>query len=80
MKSSILKASKILYLTYTNFFKEKHKELKRLRKESKQLGKEIKKIRENIPETLQKFEETELESGHHYVQVVALYERDELIH
>ncbi len=70
VKSSILKVSKILYLTYTNFHKEKHKELKALRKESKQLNKEIKKIRENIPVTLNKFKETELESGHHYVQVV----------
>ncbi len=71
VRSSIIKASKILYLTYTNFFKEKHKELKNLRKESKGLSKEIKQIRENIPEILKKFEETELESGHHYVQVVA---------
>ncbi|MEN8156584.1 MAG: inorganic phosphate transporter [Bacteroidota bacterium] len=71
VKSSIIHVSKILYLTYTNFFKENHKELKDLRKQSKQLGKEIKKIRENIPDTLKKFKETELESGHHYVQVVA---------
>ena len=71
VKSSIIKVSKILYLTYTNFFKEKHKELKNLRKEVKHLGKDIKQIRENIPDTLKKFKETELESGHHYVQVVA---------
>jgi phosphate/sulfate permease len=71
VKSSIVKVSKILYLTYTNFHKEKHKELKHLKKEAKALGKEIKAIREDIPETLRKFEETELESGHHYVQVVA---------
>ena len=70
VKSTIIKVSKILYLTYTNFFKEKHKELKGLRKESKRLGKDIKKIRENIPDTLNKFKETELVSGHHYVQVV----------
>ena len=70
IKSTILKVSKILYLTYTNLFKEKHKELKKLKKESRHLSKEIKLIRENIPEMLKKFEETELESGHHYVQVV----------
>ncbi len=69
--SSIIKVSKILYLTYNNFSKEKHKELKNLRKESKHLGKYIRKIQENIPETMKKFEETELVSGHHYVQVVA---------
>ncbi|MEN8230263.1 MAG: inorganic phosphate transporter [Bacteroidota bacterium] len=71
VKSTILKVSKIFYLTYTNFFKEKHKEIKSLRKEVKHLGKDIKEIRENIPNTLKKFEENELESGHHYVQVVA---------
>lgn len=71
VKSSILKVSKIFYLTYNNLLKENHKELKKLRKEAKRLGKEISEIRENIPETLRKFEETELESGHHYVQVVA---------
>ena len=35
------------------------------------LNKEIKKIQEGIPDTLQKFQENELESGHYYVQVVA---------
>ena len=71
VRSSILKVSKILYLTYTNLFKEKHKELKSLRKEAKHLSKDIKEIRDSIPETLRKFEENELVSGHHYVQVVA---------
>ena len=58
-------------MTYTNLLKEKNKELKKLRKEAKSLSKEIKDIRESIPDTLRKFEEHELESGHHYVQVVA---------
>ena len=70
VKSSVIKVSKILYMTYTNLFKEKHKELKNLRKETKRLSKDIKRIRENIPETLQKFKVNELASGHHYVQVV----------
>jgi hypothetical protein len=70
VRKSILVVSRILHHTYTNFFKEKHKELKLLRKESKKLTKEIKKIREEIPNTLKKFEENDLESGHHYVQVV----------
>ncbi len=71
VRNSIIKVSKIFYLTYTNFYKEKHKELKNLRKEAKHLGKDIKVIHENIPEKLKKFEESELESGHHYVQVVS---------
>jgi len=70
VRSSLLKASRIFYHTYISLFKEKHKELKSLKKETKHLGKDIKKIRENIPQTLQKFKETELVSGHHYVQVV----------
>jgi len=71
VKSSILKVSKVFYLTFNNLLKENHKELKKLRKEAKRMGKEVNEIRENIPETLRKFEESELESGHHYVQVVA---------
>jgi phosphate/sulfate permease len=71
VKSMVLRVSKILYLTYSNFFKEKHKELKALQKQSKQLSKEVKQIQEEIPDTLKKFRESDLESGHHYVQVVA---------
>ncbi|TFH21665.1 MAG: inorganic phosphate transporter [Bacteroidia bacterium] len=68
--SSIIKVSKILFLTYTNLFKEKHKELKKLSKEVKHLSRDIKEIRANIPNTLKKFKESEMESGHHYAHVV----------
>ena len=71
VKKTVEKASYILFMTITNLLKEKHKVLKKLRKESKNLGKDIKEIRENIPDTLRKFEEHELESGHYYVQVVS---------
>lgn len=70
VKNTIIQVSRILIQTYTYFFKEKHKELKQLKKESKKLTKDIKQIREEIPNTLKKFEESDLESGHHYVQVV----------
>jgi len=70
VEKSIEEASRILINTYTHFFKEKHKELKVLRKESKKLTRHAKQIREEIPITLKKFEESDLESGHHYVQVV----------
>ena len=70
VKRSVVRVSKILYLTYANLLKEKHKELKKLKKEAKHLGKDITGIREDIPGKLRKFEETELESGHHYVQVI----------
>ncbi len=70
VKNTIIDVSRILNQTYTYFLKEKHKKLKILRKESKKLTKDIKHIREEIPNTLKKFEESDLESGHHYVQVV----------
>jgi len=70
VKRFILKVSKILQLTFTNFLKEKHKELKKLLKECRQITGDIKQIRDDIPNTLNKFEETDLESGHHYVQIV----------
>ena len=70
VKNSIIDVSRILNHTYTYFFKEKRKELKLLRKESKKLARDIKQLREEIPNTLKKFEENDLESGHHYVQVV----------
>ncbi|MGW8314233.1 MAG: inorganic phosphate transporter [Bacteroidales bacterium] len=71
VKTSIRRVSGILNRTYTNFFKERHKELKHLKKEVKALTKEIKQIGEDIPDTLRRFRENDLGSGHHYVQVVA---------
>ncbi|MBN1131978.1 MAG: hypothetical protein JXR52_12575 [Bacteroidales bacterium] len=71
VKSSVIRASKIYYLTLNNFLKEKHKELNSLRKETKHFNKEIKQILEDIPRTLKEFNETDLENGHHYIQVVA---------
>ena len=68
--NSIIKAARISTRTYAALFKENHKELKSLRKQSRHLNKEINHIREDIPETLKKFKETELESGHHYAHVV----------
>jgi phosphate/sulfate permease len=70
VRHTIIKTAKILHLTYSSFFKEKHKELKKLRKEAKQLSKSIKEIQQEIPSTLKKFEEKELMSGPYYVQVV----------
>jgi len=71
VSKTIEKASRILFMTITDLLKEKHKELKKLRKEAKNLGKDINEIRGNIPNTLRKFEEHELESGHYYVEVVS---------
>lgn len=70
VKSTVLRVSKILYLTYNNFFKEKFKDMKGVRKNAKHLRKDVKEIRAKMPDTLRKFRDTEIESGHHYVQVV----------
>ncbi|MEX0987544.1 MAG: inorganic phosphate transporter [Bacteroidales bacterium] len=70
VKRSVTRVSKLLYLTYHNFSKEKHKELKNLRKESRHLVKEVKELQQDLPNTLRKFEENDLVSGHHYVQIV----------
>jgi phosphate/sulfate permease len=70
VKDTLKKAGDILNQTYSNFSKEKFKELKKLRKASKHLSKRIKETREEIPVTLKKFEEKELSSGPYYVQVV----------
>lgn len=70
VKSVMLKTSKILFMSYNAFLKEKYKDIKGLRKEAKHLNKDVKKIRDNIPGTMRKFDEGELRSGHHYVQVV----------
>ena len=70
VKRSIAKVSAILHQTYSGFLKENHKDLKKMKKESKSLAAEINEIRENVSGTLRRFEETEIESGHHYVQVV----------
>jgi len=70
VKDSVLKISRIFNQTYSALLKEQHKDLKQIKKQSKKLGRNITKIRENIPAKLRLFEETELESGHHYVQVV----------
>jgi len=70
VQDSIHKVARMLHQTYANFFKENHKVLKQLKKESKKLSKEIRHKRDEIPVTLKKFEESDLESGHHYVQLV----------
>ncbi len=72
VRTAILNASKILYLTYDSFFREKYKEMKKRRKESDKLTKEVREMREGIPEKLRKFKETEIDNGHLYVQVVDL--------
>ena len=70
VKSSIIETSKLLFLTYENFAKENRKDLKSIRKQSKKLNKKINAIKADVADTLKIFQESELETGHNYVQVV----------
>ncbi|MEZ5070344.1 MAG: inorganic phosphate transporter [Bacteroidales bacterium] len=70
VKSTILKVSKILYLTLQSFLKEDYKQLKKLKKDARSLNHEVRELRDRLPSTLRRFKETEVETGHHYVQVV----------
>ncbi|MFC2080270.1 inorganic phosphate transporter [Bacteroidota bacterium] len=70
VRSSILQVSKLLFLTFNNFAKENHKELKSIRKQSKKLNSRVKEIKKSIPSTLKSFQESEIESGHYYVQII----------
>jgi len=70
VKSSIMQIAKLLFLTFENFSKEKHKELKAIKKQGKKLNKNIRNLKADVPTTLKAFQDNELESGHNYVQVV----------
>lgn len=70
VKSSIIKISKLLFLTYAGFEKEDHKELKSIKKQAKKLNKSIKSLKQEVPQILRVMNESELDSGHYYVQVV----------
>ncbi len=70
VKHSVREMAAILHQTYIAFPGEDLKTLKKLKKDSKKLAEEIGRIRENMPATLRRFEETDIDSGHHYVQVV----------
>jgi Na+/phosphate symporter len=62
--------SKILFLSFNNFANEKLKELKRNKKEARIIQKEIQEIKDSLPATLKKFNVSEIETGHFYVQVI----------
>ncbi|MCF8381079.1 MAG: inorganic phosphate transporter [Bacteroidales bacterium] len=69
VKSVLISVSKLYYLTIINFTKEKRKALLNVKTEAKEVNKLTKKLKLNVYNTIQKFEE-DIESGHHYVQVL----------
>jgi len=70
VKSSILQVSKLLFLTFNSFAKEDLKELRSIKKQAKELNTNVKEIKNSLPSTLKRFQESEIESGHYYVQVI----------
>jgi hypothetical protein len=66
----IINISKLYFLAILNFVKEKRKELHSVKKEARELNKETKALKANVHLTLRKMEEDEVETGHHYVQIL----------
>jgi phosphate/sulfate permease len=66
----MIRVSKMYYLTLLNFTKEKRKELGNIRKDIKDLNNETKGLKNSVHVTIRNMQEDEIESGHHYVQIV----------
>jgi len=68
--SIIVQTSKLYYLALLNFNKEKRKQLNSVRKQASELNKETKKLKSNLHSTINRLNEDEIDSGHHYVQIL----------
>jgi Na+/phosphate symporter len=68
--SVIVKISKLYYLGVIAFIKEKRKNLQSVMKDVQELNNTTKKLKNNVHVTIRKLTEDEIESGHHYVQVL----------
>lgn len=68
--SIIVKVSKLYYLAVIAFLKEKRKNLQAILKDVKELNSTTKKLKNNVHLTIRRLNEDEIESGHHYVQVL----------
>jgi phosphate/sulfate permease len=66
----MIQVSKLYYLTFLNFTKEKRKQLNSVRKQVGELNKETKKLKNNVHLTIQKLNIDEIDTGHHYVQIL----------
>jgi phosphate/sulfate permease len=66
----MIQVSKLYYLTFLNFTKEKRKQLNAVRKQVNELNNETKTLKSNVHLTIQKLNADEIESGHHYVQIL----------
>ncbi|MBE0655610.1 MAG: phosphate permease, partial [Bacteroidales bacterium] len=68
--SLLVKVSKLYYLAIIAFVKEKRKDLQSIYKDVRDLNQTSKKLKNNVHLTIRKLREDEVESGHHYVQVL----------
>lgn len=65
-----ISVSKLFYLGLLNFSNHKRKELQNVQKEIRDLSALVSRQKANLPRTIQKLEQDEIETGHHYVQVL----------
>jgi len=70
VQATVVQTGKIIFMAYRSFFKEKYKDMKKLKKEARHLNKDVRKIRDRVPETLRHFSENDSRSEQHYVQLV----------
>jgi len=70
VKNILINVSKLYFLSILNFTKEKRKELTEVKKDIRELNQETKDLKKNLFRTIRKLEDSEIESGHYYVQVL----------
>lgn len=68
--SILVKTSKLYYLGIIAFVKEKRKNLQSVFKDVRELNETTKNLKNNVHLTIRKLTEDEIDSGHHYVQVL----------
>ncbi len=65
-----INVSKLFYLGFLNFSNHKRKDLQNVLKDIRDLSNQVSRQKANLPRTIQKLEQDEIETGHHYVQVL----------
>lgn len=68
--SNLVKLSKLYYLAVIAFVNENRKNLHHVYKDIKELNRETKKQKNTVHQVIRKLEEDDIDSGHHYVQVL----------
>jgi Na+/phosphate symporter len=67
---NVISISKLYFLSLYNFTEEKQKELSEVKKEIKTLSTDISNLKKNLFTTIRKLDDSELESGFFYIQIL----------